>query len=80
MIPLTRSRPCSRCSRPPHPRETAPGVDPSHSVSRALREVALGLLDDHVLGCVTNAARTDPTQAEEKFADLTEILRRALRL
>ena len=50
------------------------------AVSRALQEVALGLLDDHVRGCVTNAARTDPSQAEERFAELTNTLRRALRL
>ncbi|MGW5611608.1 metal-sensitive transcriptional regulator [Streptomyces sp. NPDC003753] len=50
------------------------------AASRALQEVALGLLDDHVRGCVTNAARTDPTQAEEKFAELTDSLRRALRV
>ncbi|GAA0445251.1 metal-sensitive transcriptional regulator [Streptomyces olivaceiscleroticus] len=50
------------------------------AANRALQEVALGLLDDHVRGCVTNAARTDPTQAEEKFAELTASLRRALRV
>ncbi|MFF4548427.1 metal-sensitive transcriptional regulator [Streptomyces sp. NPDC001435] len=47
---------------------------------RALQEVALGLLDDHVRGCVTNAARADPAQADEKFAELTDTLRRALRV
>jgi DNA-binding FrmR family transcriptional regulator len=50
------------------------------AATRALQEVALGLLDDHVRGCVTNAARTDPAHAEEKFAELTDALRRALRL
>ncbi|MGW3151520.1 metal-sensitive transcriptional regulator [Streptomyces sp. NPDC001177] len=50
------------------------------AASRALQEVALGLLDDHVRGCVTNAARTDPARAEEKFTELTDTLRRALRL
>lgn len=50
------------------------------AASRALQEVALGLLDDHVRGCVTSAARTDPAQAEEKFEELTDSLRRALRL
>ncbi|GHH85529.1 metal-sensitive transcriptional regulator [Streptomyces capitiformicae] len=50
------------------------------AASHALQEVALGLLDDHVRGCVTDAARTDTTQAEEKFAELNDTLRRALRL
>lgn len=49
------------------------------AASRALQEVALGLLDDHVRGCVTDAARTDAAQAEEKFAELSDTLRRALR-
>ncbi|MFF2205800.1 metal-sensitive transcriptional regulator [Streptomyces sp. NPDC058145] len=50
------------------------------AASRALQEVALNLLDDHVRGCVTRAARTDSAGAEEKFAELTDTLRRALRL
>ena len=50
------------------------------AAGRALQEVALGLLDDHVRGCVTDAARTDPAQAEEKFAEFSDTLRRALRL
>ncbi|MFI7413495.1 metal-sensitive transcriptional regulator [Streptomyces sp. NPDC049627] len=50
------------------------------AAGRALQEVALGLLDDHVRGCVTDAARTDPTQAEERFAEFSDTLRRALRL
>ncbi|MBC7269363.1 MAG: metal-sensitive transcriptional regulator [Streptomyces sp.] len=50
------------------------------AATRALQEVALGLLDDHVRGCVTDAARTDPAHAEEKFTELTVALRRTLRL
>lgn len=50
------------------------------AAGRALQEVALGLLDDHVRGCVTDAARTGPAQAEERYAELTNTLRRALRL
>ncbi|MEU8570730.1 metal-sensitive transcriptional regulator [Streptomyces pathocidini] len=50
------------------------------AASRALQEVALVLLDNHVRGCVTDAARTDPAQAEEKFAELSDTLRRAVRL
>ncbi|MEV7069119.1 metal-sensitive transcriptional regulator [Streptomyces collinus] len=50
------------------------------AATRALQEVALGLLDDHVRGCVTEATRTDPAQAEDKFAELTDTLRRTRRL
>ncbi|WP_155059320.1 metal-sensitive transcriptional regulator [Streptomyces blattellae] len=50
------------------------------AAGRALQEVAVGLLDDHVRGCVTDAARTDPAHAEEEFAELNDTLRRALRL
>ncbi|GAA2287366.1 copper-sensing transcriptional repressor RicR [Streptomyces ruber] len=50
------------------------------SATRALQEVALGLLEDHVRGCVTRAARTGPVQAEGESAELTDTLRRALRL
>jgi CsoR family transcriptional regulator, copper-sensing transcriptional repressor len=50
------------------------------AATRALQEVALSLLDDHVRGCVTDAARTGPAQADDKFAELTDTLRRALRL
>ncbi|ALV30924.1 metal-sensitive transcriptional regulator [Streptomyces sp. CdTB01] len=50
------------------------------AASRALQEVALGLLDDEVRGCVADAARTDPAQAEDKYTELNDTLRRALRL
>ncbi|MFB7171905.1 metal-sensitive transcriptional regulator [Streptomyces sp. NPDC056254] len=50
------------------------------AVNRALQEVALGLLDDHVRHCVTDAARSDPGEGEEKLAELALALRRALRL
>ncbi|WP_406728559.1 metal-sensitive transcriptional regulator [Streptomyces sp. GD-15H] len=32
------------------------------AAGRALQEVALGLLDDHVRGCVTNVTRIGPTR------------------
>jgi CsoR family transcriptional regulator, copper-sensing transcriptional repressor len=51
-----------------------------NAATRALQEVALGLLDDHVRGCVADAARTDPAHAEEKFEELAGALRRTLRL
>jgi DNA-binding FrmR family transcriptional regulator len=50
------------------------------AVTRALQEDALGLLNDHVRHCVLYAARTDPAEGEQKLAELTETLRRALRL
>ncbi|GGZ19854.1 metal-sensitive transcriptional regulator [Streptomyces poonensis] len=50
------------------------------AATRALQEVAVGLLEDHVRGCVTRAARTGPVHAEEKFTELADTLRRVLRL
>lgn len=52
----------------------------SSAADRAPQEVAPSLLDDHVRGCVTDAARTGPARAEEKHAELTDALHRALRL
>ncbi|MGW7304448.1 metal-sensitive transcriptional regulator [Streptomyces sp. NPDC054835] len=50
------------------------------AVNRALQEVALGLLDDHVRHCVTDAARSNPAEGEAKLAELALALRRTLRL
>ncbi len=50
------------------------------AVTRALQEVALGLLDDHTRHCVRDAARSDPAAGEAKLDELTATLRRALRL
>jgi CsoR family transcriptional regulator, copper-sensing transcriptional repressor len=50
------------------------------AVNRALQEVALALLDDHVRHCVVDAARDGSTQGEEKLAELSHALRRAWRL
>ncbi len=50
------------------------------AATRALQEVALGLLDDHVRHCVIDAAQRDPDDAEGKFDELTNALRLALRL
>ena len=50
------------------------------AATRALQEVALSLLDDHVRHCVSDAARRDPGDAEGKFDELTRTLRLALRL
>jgi DNA-binding FrmR family transcriptional regulator len=50
------------------------------AVTRALQEVALGLLDDHLRHCVVDAARSDPQDAQTKLDELTTTLRRALRM
>ena len=50
------------------------------AVTRALQEVALGLLDDHVRSCVVDAARSAPDEGEAKFAELSDAMRRALKL
>jgi DNA-binding FrmR family transcriptional regulator len=50
------------------------------AVTRALQEVALGLLDDHVRHCVLDAARNGSADGEEKLVELAEAMRRALRL
>lgn len=50
------------------------------AATRALQEVALGLLDDHVRHCVVDAADAVSTERETKFAELNDALRRALRL
>jgi CsoR family transcriptional regulator, copper-sensing transcriptional repressor len=49
------------------------------AVTRALQEVALGLLDDHLRNCVTGAARSGPDQADEKLTELAAAFRRLLR-
>jgi DNA-binding FrmR family transcriptional regulator len=50
------------------------------AVNRALHEVALGLLDDHLRHCVVDAARSDADEAQAKLDELTTTLRRALRV
>jgi DNA-binding FrmR family transcriptional regulator len=49
------------------------------AVTRALQEVALGLLDDHVRHCVTDAARAEAGAGEQKAAELTGAVRRLVR-
>jgi CsoR family transcriptional regulator, copper-sensing transcriptional repressor len=51
-----------------------------NAVTRALQEVALGLLDDHMRHCVIDAARSGPAEGEEKLAELALALRRTLRI
>ena len=49
------------------------------AITRALQEVALGLLDDHLQHCVIDAAKSDQGEAEQKAAELTVAFRRLLR-
>ncbi len=49
------------------------------AITRALQEVALGLLDDHLRHCVTGAARPDRDGGEQKLAELAVAFRRLLR-
>ena|SRR5712691_8552178 len=50
------------------------------AITRALQEVALGLLDDHMRHCVIDAARSDPDEGEEKLTELTIAFRCLLRV
>jgi CsoR family transcriptional regulator, copper-sensing transcriptional repressor len=50
------------------------------AVTRALQEVAMGLLDDHLRHCVVDAARSDSADAQVKLDELTTTLRRAMRI
>lgn len=50
------------------------------AVTRALQEVALGLLDDHIRNCVLDATRTDAVEGAAKLDELADAMRRALRV
>ena len=50
------------------------------AATRALQQVAFGLLDDHLRHCVVDAARSGRAEGEAKLDELAETLRRALRL
>ena len=50
------------------------------AATRALQQVALGLLDDHLRHCLMDAAQSGPVEQEAKLDELTVALRRALRL
>src|SRR5437016_1858009 len=49
------------------------------AITRALREVVLGLLDDHLRHCVIGAARAGRDEGEQKLAELAVAFRRLLR-
>jgi DNA-binding FrmR family transcriptional regulator len=50
------------------------------AATRALQQVALGLLNDHLRHCVLDAARSGPVEGEAKLDELAGTLRQALRL
>jgi CsoR family transcriptional regulator, copper-sensing transcriptional repressor len=50
------------------------------AATQALRQVALGLLDDHLRHCVVDAARSSPAETQAKLDELALALQRALRL
>jgi DNA-binding FrmR family transcriptional regulator len=51
-----------------------------NAVTRALQQVALGLLDEHMRHCVLDAARSDPADGEAKLTELATALRRTMRI
>jgi DNA-binding FrmR family transcriptional regulator len=50
------------------------------AVTRALQQVALGLLDDHLRHCVLDAVAAHPGQGAAKLDELTDAMRLAMRL
>ncbi len=50
------------------------------ATSAALRSLAVGLLDEHIRHCVTEAATgDDPTEAERKIAEATKAIERLIK-
>ena len=50
------------------------------AATRALQQVALGLLDDHLRHCVLDAARSGTAEGQAKLDELAGTLRQAFRL
>jgi len=50
------------------------------AATRALHEVAVNLLDDHLRHCVLDAARSSDLEVGHKLGELSRTLRQALRL
>ncbi len=50
------------------------------SATRALQEVAAGLLNDHLRHCVASAARTSDAGAEAALAEVAGTIRQVIRL
>jgi DNA-binding FrmR family transcriptional regulator len=50
------------------------------SATRALQEVAVGLLHDHLRHCVTAAAAASPDEGDGRLAEVTATIRQVIRL
>jgi DNA-binding FrmR family transcriptional regulator len=50
------------------------------SATRALQEVAVGLLNDHLHHCVQDAVRSSDTAGEESLAEVASTIRHVIRL
>jgi DNA-binding FrmR family transcriptional regulator len=50
------------------------------SATRALQEVAVGLLNDHLRHCVTAAARSSEDLSEARLAEVASTIRQVVRL
>jgi CsoR family transcriptional regulator, copper-sensing transcriptional repressor len=50
------------------------------SATRALQEVAVGLLNDHLRHCVTAAAVSSPDDGDARLAEVTATIRQVIRL
>ena len=49
------------------------------AATKALQSVAVGLLDQHVRHCVTDAARDDPERVDELVGEATRAIERLVR-
>lgn len=49
------------------------------AVTKALQSVAVGLLDQHVRHCVSNAATDDPTRADRMVTEATKAIERLIK-
>ncbi len=49
------------------------------AVTKALQSVAVGLLDQHVRHCVTNAATDDPDHADRMVTEATKAIERLIK-
>jgi CsoR family transcriptional regulator, copper-sensing transcriptional repressor len=49
------------------------------AVTKALQSVAVGLLDQHVRHCVTNAATNDPENLDDMVGEATRAIERLLK-
>jgi CsoR family transcriptional regulator, copper-sensing transcriptional repressor len=50
------------------------------SATRALQEVAVGLLNDHIAHCVADAAASSPEDGDARLAEVAATIRQVIRL